>query len=67
MYSCLTECPTIPQKTIPLATPMETVLVPGRKRESCKAKGKGNEQTDSGEGGDMMMNGAGREGKDFNK
>ena len=33
VYSCLTECPTIPQKTIPLVTPMETVLAPGRGRE----------------------------------
>lgn len=32
VYSCLTECPTIPQKTVPLATPMETVLAPGRGR-----------------------------------
>lgn len=29
MYSCLTVCPTMPQKTMPLATPMDTVLAGG--------------------------------------
>lgn len=39
--------------------------MPGRKQESCKAKGKDNGQRESGEGGDMMMNRAGGQGKDF--
>ena len=57
----------IPQKTIPLATPMETVLVPGRKQESCKAKGKDNGQRESGECGDMMRIGQGDRERIFNK
>ena len=63
VYSCLTECPTIPQKTIPLATPMETVLAPGRK--SCRERDKDNEHREGREGRDRVMHGVGSGEKGF--
>lgn len=50
VYSCLTECPTIPQKTVPLATPMETVLAPGAEELRGKRERQGSQREWDGRG-----------------
>lgn len=64
MYSCRTECPTIPQKTIPLATPIETVLAQG-KEENCGGRDKDNDHRERGKGGGVVLSGVGTVGKGF--
>lgn len=52
----------MPQKTVPLATPMETVLAPGKKKfvgKEIKTVSRENMGR-----GDMVRNGMGRMGKD---
>lgn len=58
VYSCLTVCPTIPQKTIPLATPMETVLTPCVERRSTMSiYRKDEEQRKCGKAGEVGRGG----------
>lgn len=62
MYSCLTECPTMPQKTVPLATPMETLLAPDK--EKFVGKEIKTVSRDNVERGDVVRNMMGKVGKD---